>query len=90
GKTAAAAWSVVDSAGGLTALLSAMAAQAGAAGYGTYAVGKATQVYLERGCTWGPQGARSVMQEILSQIDQDSTVARLRREIEAELGAEHT
>lgn len=90
GKTAAAAWSVVDSAGGLTALLSAMAAQAGAAGYGTYAVGKATQVYLERGCTWGPQGAKSVMQEILSQIDQDSTVARLRREIEAELGAEHT
>ncbi len=88
GKTAAAAWSFFDGVGGLTALTGAMAAQAGAAGYGTYAVGKAAQVYLERGCTWGPQGVKSVMQDILSQIDANSTVARLRREIEAELAAE--
>jgi small GTP-binding protein len=87
GKTAAAAWTVIDGVGGLTALLTTMAAQAGAAGYGTYAVGKAAQVYLEQGCTWGPQGVKSVMQDILSQIDQDSTVARLRREIEADLAA---
>jgi small GTP-binding protein len=85
GKTAAVAWSLVDGAGGFTTLLTTMAAQAGAAGYGTYAVGKAAQVYLEQGCTWGPQGVKAVMADILSQIDQDSTVARLRREIEQDL-----
>lgn len=87
GKTAAVAWSAIDGVSGFTALLGAMAAQAGAAGYGTYAVGKAAQVYLERGCTWGPEGVKAVMKDILSQIDTDSTVARLRREIEAELAA---
>ncbi|MEM6436965.1 MAG: GTP-binding protein, partial [Cyanobacteria bacterium P01_D01_bin.115] len=46
GKGAAAVWSMFDSAGGFSALLSVMAAQAGASGYGTYAVGKEAQVYL--------------------------------------------
>jgi len=71
----------------LSALLSVMAAQAGAAGYGTYAVGKAAQVYLEQGCTWGPNGVKAVMKDILSQIDSDSTVSRLRQELEAQLMA---
>lgn len=85
GKGAAAVWSMFDSAGGFSALLSVMAAQAGASGYGTYAVGKATQVYLEQGCTWGPNGVKAVMKDILSQIDSDSTVSRLRQELEAQL-----
>ncbi|MGF1460210.1 MAG: DUF697 domain-containing protein [Leptolyngbyaceae cyanobacterium] len=84
GKGAAAIWSLFDGAG-LTALLSVMAAQAGAAGYGTYAVGKAAQVYLEQGCTWGPNGVKAVMQDILNDIDADSTMARLRQELEAQL-----
>ncbi|MEM6521487.1 MAG: GTP-binding protein [Cyanobacteria bacterium P01_C01_bin.70] len=87
GKGAAAIWSIFDSAGGFSALLGIMAAQAGAAGYGTYAVGKAAQVYLEQGCTWGPHGVKAVMQNILSQIDSDSTVSRLRQELEAQLMA---
>lgn len=87
GKGAAAVWSMFDSAGGFSALLSVMAAQAGAAGYGTYAVGKAAQVYLEQGCTWGPNGVKAVMKDILSQIDSDSTVSRLRQELEAQLMA---
>ena len=87
GKGAAAIWSMFDSAGGFSALISVMAAQAGAAGYGTYAVGKAAQVYLEQGCTWGPNGVKAVMKDILSQIDSDSTVSRLRQELEAQLMA---
>lgn len=87
GKGAAAVWSMFDSAGGFSALLSVMAAQAGASGYGTYAVGKAAQVYLEQGCTWGPNGVKAVMKDILSQIDSDSTVSRLRQELEAQLMA---
>ncbi|MGD1942361.1 MAG: DUF697 domain-containing protein [Leptolyngbyaceae cyanobacterium] len=85
GKGAAALWSLFDSAGGFSALLSVMAAQAGASGYGTYAVGKAAQIYLEQGCTWGPNGVKAVMQDVLSQIDSESTVSRLRRELEAQL-----
>lgn len=87
GKGAATVWSLFDSAGGLSALASVMAAQAGAAGYGTYAVGKAAQVYLEQGCTWGPNGVKAVMKDILSQIDSDSAVSRLRQELEAQLMA---
>ena len=87
GKGAAAVWSMFDSAGGFSALLSVMAAQAGASGYGTYAVGKAAQVYLEQGCTWGPNGVKAVMQDLLSQIDSESTMSRLRRELEAQLMA---
>lgn len=85
GKGAAAVWSLFDSASGLTTLLSVMAAQAGAAGYGTYAVGKAAQVYLEQGCTWGPNGVKAVMQDLLNQIESDSTIDRLKAEIEAQI-----
>lgn len=87
GKGAAAIWSAFDSVGGLSALISVMAAQAGASGYGTYAVGKAAQVYLEQGCTWGPNGVKAVMKDVLAQIDSGSTVSRLRQELEAQLMA---
>ncbi|MDB9528546.1 GTP-binding protein [Oscillatoria sp. CS-180] len=87
GKGAAAIWSAFDSAGGFSALISVMAAQAGASGYGTYAVGKAAQVYLEQGCTWGPNGVKAVMKDILKQIDSESTVSRLRQELESQLMA---
>ncbi|NER79910.1 MAG: YcjF family protein, partial [Leptolyngbya sp. SIO1D8] len=84
-KSAAAVWSLFDSTAGFSAFISAMAAQAGASGYGTYVIGKAAQVYLEQGCTWGPNGVKAVMQDILSQIDSESTVARLRKDLEARL-----
>ncbi|MEM9004213.1 MAG: GTP-binding protein [Cyanobacteria bacterium P01_F01_bin.86] len=87
GKGAVALWSLLDGTVGFSALLSVMAAQAGASGYGTYAVGKAAQVYLEQGCTWGPDGVKAVMQDVLHQIDSTSTVARLRKELEAQLTA---
>ena len=87
GKGAATVWSLFDSAGGFSALISVMVAQASASGYGTYAIGKAAQIYLEQGCTWGPNGVKAVMKDILNQIDADSTVSRLRQELEAQLMA---
>lgn len=84
GKGVAAAWSLFDG-GGLAALTGIMAAQAGASGYGTYAVGKAAQAYLEQGCTWGSHGVKAVMKDVLNQIDTDSVVTRLRQELEAKL-----
>lgn len=67
-----------------------MALQAGASGYGTYAVGRAAQAYLEQGCTWGPQGANTVIQDILRQVDADSVLERLRQELGQSTSDDHT
>lgn len=85
GKTTAALLSVLDSAAGLTALAGAMTAQASAAGYGTYAVGKAAKTYLEQGCTWGPEGISAAMAAILQETDTSATLARLRQDIQTRL-----
>jgi small GTP-binding protein len=61
-------------------------AQAGIAGYGSYTVGKAAQIYLEKGCTWGQLGANTVIQEILSQVDKNTILYRLREELGGKLG----
>lgn len=66
----------------ITAFAGSAIAQAGIAGYGAYAVGKAAQVYLEKGCTWGQLGASTVIQEILAEVDQNTILYRLRQELE--------
>jgi small GTP-binding protein len=81
GKSGAAVASVFDSVSGFAAYTGAAIAQASLAGYGSYRVGKAAQVYLEQGCTWGPLGANTVIQDILDQIEPDSVIHRLRREL---------
>ncbi|TVQ48108.1 MAG: DUF697 domain-containing protein [Gloeocapsa sp. DLM2.Bin57] len=45
--------------------------------YGSYIIGKSTQVYLKQGCTWGPFGPSTIIQEILTQIEPDSIIARV-------------
>ena len=81
GKSAATVTSFFDGTIGATALLGAMTAQAGAAGYGTYTVGYAAKRYLEQGCTWGPEGINTIMQDMLTEIEPNSTLQRLQREI---------
>lgn len=88
GKSGAAIWSAFESISGLTAYAGAMTAQAGAAGYGTYAVGQAAKVYLQQGCTWGPTGVNTVMQSILAQAKADSTIERLQSEIKATMNSQ--
>lgn len=85
GKSASAAASTVDSVGGLTAYAGTAIAQGGIAGYGAYAIGQAAQVYLEQGCTWGPHGASTVIQEILNQVESDTILYRLRQELGQQL-----
>jgi small GTP-binding protein len=82
GKSAAAFASVFDSVGGFAAYSTTAIAQASLAGYGSYRVGKAAQMYLEQGCTWGPQGANTVIQDILNQVDTDTVIYKLRRDLE--------
>jgi uncharacterized protein len=85
GKSAAAVAAGADHANGLTAYVGTAIAQAGVAGYGSYSVGRAAQIYLEQGCSWGPQGAKTVMQEILSQVDRNTILYRLRQELQGYL-----
>ncbi len=55
--------------------------QGAIAGYGAYAVGKAAQVYLSQGSTWGRLGANTVMREILKDVDSETIISRLRDEL---------
>lgn len=86
GKTATAAAAGVDSSAGISAYLGAAIAQGAIAGFGTYSVGRAIQVYLEQGCSWGSQGASTVVQEIFSQLDSKTIIYRLRQELSQQLG----
>jgi len=70
----------------ITTFAGSALAQAGIAGYGAYTVGKAAQIYLEKGCTWGQLGASTVIQEILSQVDQNTILYRLRQELGRNFG----
>lgn len=61
---------------------SGLAATQGAiAGYGAYTVGQTAQEYLKNGCSWGPLGPSTVIKNILSQIDGDTIIYRLRQEL---------
>ncbi|MGB3404635.1 MAG: GTP-binding protein [Microcoleaceae cyanobacterium] len=55
--------------------------QASIAAYGTYTVGKAAQVYLEQGCTWGEFGIDTVIKDILDQVDKDTVIHQLKQEL---------
>jgi small GTP-binding protein len=55
--------------------------QGSIAGYGSYLIGKAAKEYLEKGCTWGNLGADSVIQEILHQVEPNTIIYRLNREL---------
>ena len=81
GKSAAALATGMDGGTSFSALAGTAIVQAGIAGYGSYSVGRAAQVYLENGCTWGTQGANTVIREILSQVDAKTIIYRLRQEL---------
>jgi uncharacterized protein len=57
--------------------------QGAIAGYGAYAVGRAAQIYLAKGSTWGKMGANRVIREILEKLDSETIVSRLRQELVA-------
>jgi uncharacterized protein len=67
--------------GNLPAVLGAGALQGAVGGYGAYIVGRAAEVYLERGCTWGPQGSSTVIRQILGQVEPQTILWRLRQEL---------
>ncbi len=60
--------------------------QAVLAGFSCYALGEAARRYLAQGASWGPEGPRTVIAQILADLDEASITARLREEICAKIG----
>jgi hypothetical protein len=85
GKSGAAVTTVMENPGAIATYAGVALAQGGVAGYGAYAVGKAAQVYLEKGCSWGSLGASTVIQDILQQVEPNTIIYRLRQELEQQL-----
>jgi len=69
---------------GLSTALTA-GAQGGVAYYSTYVVGRAAEEYLAAGCSWGEDGPKQVIRNILNSIDRDSMLANAREDILARI-----
>jgi len=59
--------------------------QAGVAGVSSYGIGQITKTYLAQGATWGPDGPKAVVSEILASLDEDSILSRIKGELRARL-----
>ncbi|MEE2640041.1 MAG: GTP-binding protein [Planctomycetota bacterium] len=59
--------------------------QGAAAGYSSYIVGHAAKYYFEHGASWGSQGPKKVVKDILSSTDRSSVVSHLKKEIQSKL-----
>ena len=81
GKSSAILTSGFESSGAFGAYLFTASLQGAIAGYGTYVIGRVAQVYLEQGCTWGEMGASTLIKEILSQVEPNTIIYRLRQEL---------
>jgi GTPase len=55
--------------------------QAGIAGVATYTIGQVTKTYLANGASWGDNSPKSVITQILANIDEHSIVDRIKQEL---------
>jgi GTPase len=56
-------------------------AQASIAGVATYTIGQVTKTYLANGASWGDNSPKSVIAQILANIDEHSIVDRIKAEL---------
>jgi GTPase len=59
--------------------------QAGVAGVSSYGIGQVTKTYLANGASWGPDGPKAVVTQILSTLDEESILHRIKAELRAKL-----
>ncbi|MEA5465187.1 GTP-binding protein [Leptothoe sp. PORK10 BA2] len=59
--------------------------QAAVAGVATYALGQVTRTYLINGASWGEQGPKTVIANIVNDLDEASIMARLKHELKQKL-----
>ncbi|BCX13033.1 MAG: hypothetical protein KatS3mg067_1971 [Thermosynechococcus sp.] len=65
--------------------LSVAMTQAGIAGFSSYTMGQVAKTYFANGAGWGAAGPKTVVQQILSQLDQRHILHRLKLEIQEQL-----
>lgn len=59
--------------------------EGGTASLTSYVLGHGAKVYLERGCQWGPQGIKTVVQQILQEAKTDSVLDRIKGDLKQKL-----
>jgi len=59
--------------------------QAGVAGVTCYAIGQVTKTYLANGASWGPDGPKTVVTNILESLDEASILNRIKTELREKL-----
>jgi GTPase len=69
----------------LAPYISVALTQAGVAGVSSYAIGQVTKIYLANGASWGPDGPKAVVSNILSSLDENSILNRIKGELEAKI-----
>ncbi|NEO34400.1 MAG: DUF697 domain-containing protein [Symploca sp. SIO3C6] len=69
----------------LTPYIPVAITQAGVAGVSSYGIGQVTKTYLANGASWGEAGPKAVVSRILSSLDQDSILNRIKGELAAKL-----
>ncbi|MGY8768147.1 MAG: DUF697 domain-containing protein [Pirellulales bacterium] len=62
-----------------------MLPQGAAAGYGSIIVGRAAKYYFEHGASWGNEGPKNVVRQILEQAEKQSIIQQLKDEISKKL-----
>jgi GTPase len=73
--------------GGATLLpyLSVAASQAAVAGVSSYGIGQIAKHYVANGASWGPNSPKTVVQEILTSMDQNTILSRIKAELGSKL-----
>lgn len=69
----------------LAPYLSVAIAQGGVAGVSSYAIGQIAKTYLANGASWGPEGTKTVVTNILDSLDERSILNRIKSELRARL-----
>ncbi|MEO0491627.1 MAG: YcjF family protein, partial [Cyanobacteria bacterium J06659_2] len=69
----------------LPSYVSVAITQAAIAGVATYAIGQVTKIYLAQGATWGPEGPKAVVNQVLDSLDEDSILNRIKGELRAKI-----
>ena len=59
--------------------------QAGVAGVSSYGIGQVTKAYLANGASWGPDGPKAVVSQILASLDETSILNRIKDELKTKI-----
>jgi small GTP-binding protein len=62
--------------------------QASIGGVASYSIGQVSKTYLANGATWGPDGPKAVVDQILATLDEASIMSRIKAELQAKVEAQ--